>query len=73
MDSANLAELERLASSAGALAKLRLLSSFDPAAAPGAPIPDPYYGDDTGFDRVLELCRSACRHLLQEIREEHGW
>jgi protein-tyrosine phosphatase len=73
MDSANLAELERLAPSAEALAKLRLLSSFDPAAAPGAPIPDPYYGDDSGFDEVLELCRTACRHLLQEIRQEQRW
>ena len=70
MDAANLADLQRIAPSPDAARKLRLLRAFDPAAAPNAPIPDPYYGDDAGFDEVLELCRSACAHLLQEIRKE---
>jgi len=26
---------------------------------------------DAGFDEVLELCRTACVRLLQEIRKEH--
>lgn len=72
MDSTNLADLTRLARSDDASSKIRLLRSFDPAAPVGAPIPDPYYGDDSGFDEVLELCRVACRHLLQEIRAERG-
>jgi protein-tyrosine phosphatase len=72
MDSANLADLTRLAGSAEARQKIRLMRSFDPAAPSGAPIPDPYYGGDGGFDEVLELCLVACRHLLSEIRAEHG-
>jgi protein-tyrosine phosphatase len=71
MDAANLKDLQRLAPTAAARAKLRLLRSFDPAAPEQAPIPDPYYGDDAGFDHVLELCLTACRHLLEEIRREH--
>ena len=72
MDATNLADLTRLARSGEASRKIRLMRSFDPAAPPGAPIPDPYYGGDGDFDEVLELCRVACRHLLQEIRAEHG-
>jgi len=70
MDRSNLDDLRRLARNAEALAKLRLLRSFDPQAPQDAPVPDPYYGDDAGFDQVLELCRTACRHLLEEIRRE---
>jgi protein-tyrosine phosphatase len=71
MDSSNLTDLKRLAASAEASGKVRLLRAFDPAAAQGAPIPDPYYGDDRGFDEVLALCLVACGHLLAQIRTEH--
>ena len=70
MDVSNLNDLRRLAGDAEAAHKIRLLRSFDPAAAPNAPIPDPYYGDEQGFDEVLELCRSACQHLLHELSRE---
>jgi protein-tyrosine phosphatase len=69
MDASNLEDLRRLASRSEA-AKIRLLRSFDPAAPKDAPVPDPYYGDDADFDHVLELCRTACQHLLEEIRPE---
>jgi protein-tyrosine phosphatase len=72
MDSSNVADLRRIAPNPTAANKIRLLRSFDPAAAPNAPIPDPYYGEDSGFDQVLELCRAACQHLLWELRQEHG-
>jgi protein-tyrosine phosphatase len=70
MDAANAKDLRRIAPSAEASAKIRLLRSFDPAAPENAPIPDPYYGEAQGFDDVLELCRSACGHLLREMRKE---
>ena len=70
MDPANAKDLRRIAPSAEAARKVRLMRSFDPAASADAAIPDPYYGDDEGFDEVLELCRTACQHLLQEIRAE---
>ena len=68
MDASNLKDLLLLAPNADASAKVRLLRSFDPSASKDAPVPDPYYGDDAGFDHVLELCRTACRHLLERIR-----
>ena len=71
MDTSNLVDLLRLTAEPALQKKPRLLRSFDPAAPPRASIPDPYYGGDAGFDEVLELCRSACQCLLQEIRKEH--
>ena len=71
MDGSNFVDLRRIAPSPEAAKKIRLLRSFDPAAAANAAVPDPYYGPDSGFDEVLELCRTACRHLLEELRREH--
>jgi protein-tyrosine phosphatase len=70
MDASNCRDLGFMAPSPEAAAKIRLLRSFDPDAEKGAPVPDPYYGDAAGFDHVLELCRTACQHLLEEIRRE---
>lgn len=70
MDASNLSDLQRLARGSESKAIVRLLRSFDPAAPKDAPVPDPYYGDAAGFDHVVELCRTACRHLLEEIRRE---
>lgn len=72
MDASNLNDLRRLAPNAELAEKVRLLRSYDPDAPKNAPVPDPYYGDEAGFDHVLELCRVACRNLLQEIRREQG-
>ena len=70
MDGANLTELRRLAPDAPGRAKVRLPREFDPASA-GADdldVPDPYYGDGDGFERVLELVQAACAGLLSAIR-----
>lgn len=49
--------------------KVRLLRSFDPSAAEGAEVPDPYYGGDRGFDEVLEMIEAAMPGLLKWVRE----
>jgi protein-tyrosine phosphatase len=78
MDAENLGELRRLAPSAAAQAKVRLLREYDPAtsavaAEPGGlDVPDPYYGGAGGFDDVLDLVESACRGLLEEIRRRRA-
>jgi len=72
MDAENERNLKRLAPDARARAKVRLLRSFDPASPPGAPVPDPYYGGDDGFEQVLDLCEAACKGLLAHLRCEHG-
>ncbi len=73
MDRANLDALAASAPSAEARAKLRLFRSFDPAAPPGAEVPDPYYGGADGFEHVLDLCEAAAECFIAQLRSEHGW
>ena len=46
--------------------RLRLLSDFLP---PGSPVdvPDPYYGDGDGFERVLDMVEDACPEILERL------
>jgi protein-tyrosine phosphatase len=71
MDRANLRNLEAIRPSRGFAGHLGLLREFDPIAAPGAEVPDPYYGGPNGFEEVLDLCEAACRQLLDRIRLDH--
>jgi protein-tyrosine phosphatase len=34
-------------------------------------VPDPYYGGEDGFERVLDMVEDAAQGLLQEIRRDH--
>ena len=70
MDRGNLRELLALAPDEAAAEKVRLLREFDPACAGGddLDVPDPYYGGENGFERVLDLVEAACRGLLDELR-----
>lgn len=62
MDQTNLATLQRLCPPQH-LGKLRLLLEFAPAAGVNE-VPDPYYGNLAGFERVLELCEAGARGLI---------
>ena len=62
MDRGNLRDLLDLAPDDDAREKVRLL-------VPDADVPDPYYGGDRGFETVLDMVESACRELLDELRE----
>jgi protein-tyrosine phosphatase len=46
--------------------EVRLLSEFLP---PGWPqdVPDPYYGDEAGFEQVLDMLSAACPALLEAL------
>ena len=37
----------------------------------GQGVPDPYYGDGDGFQRVLDLLEVACGHLLDHLGSQH--
>ena len=63
MDRGNLRELLDLAPDEEAREKVRLLVA-------DADVPDPYYGGDRGFEKVLDMVESACRELLDELREK---
>ena len=70
MDASNASGLLSLAPDEQAAAKVRLLREFDPASAGSGDldVPDPYYGEGDGFDRVLDLVDAACRGLLEDVR-----
>ncbi len=68
MDRDNYNNLTRLARGRTHVPAIRLLRSFDATADEGAEVPDPYAGDDDGFERVLDICERACRGLVQHVR-----
>jgi len=68
MDRDNYDSLQRLARGRTHVPMIRLLRSFDPAAPTGAEVPDPYSGEDDGFEDVLDICERACRGLLEHVR-----
>jgi protein-tyrosine phosphatase len=69
MDSVNLSDLRALASDDRRRAKVRLLREFDPAGTGTGDldVPDPYYGQGDGFERVLDMVEASCRGLLAQI------
>ncbi|RYZ06754.1 MAG: low molecular weight phosphotyrosine protein phosphatase [Myxococcales bacterium] len=71
MDASNYQALSDLSPDLDGRRKLHLLRSFDPESPHGASVPDPYYGDDSDFDEVVEICLAACAPLLEKLRREH--
>lgn len=69
MDSKNARDLRGLAPNATAAARVRLLREFDERAASDGEldVPDPYYGGEDGFERVLDLVQAACKGLLHSL------
>lgn len=67
MDHENYAHLRAL-TPAGHEHKVRLFLEFATRAAERA-VPDPYFGAESGFDRVLDLIEDAAAGLLSEIRQ----
>jgi protein-tyrosine phosphatase len=47
--------------------KVRLLTDFDPAAAPGSGVPDPWFGSDAGFYDTLTAIEAAMPGLIEHI------
>ena len=68
-DRRNLRDLEEFVPPE-ARARVHLLREFDPASdrTGDLDVPDPYYGGDDGFERVLDLVEAACRGLLDDLR-----
>ncbi|RDK10239.1 low molecular weight protein-tyrosine-phosphatase [Cupriavidus lacunae] len=65
MDRENLAGLMRLCPDAGD--KVRLLMDFA-TRHDADEVPDPYYGEGDGFERVLDYIEDACDGLVAELR-----
>ena len=71
MGRSNQSDLLQLAPSATGKGKVALFRNYDPESPRDADVPDPYYGEGDGFERVLDICDAACRGLLRHIRDNH--
>lgn len=69
MDRANLEDLLRLAQQEQ-LERLHLFMRFASRWKVDE-VPDPYYGGNSGFDRVLDMVEDAAAGLLEHIRRNH--
>lgn len=68
MDRTNLADIRALAPTALESGRVRLFRDFDPEAGPDAEVPDPYYGEDSGFSDVLAMVERTAAHLVSLLR-----
>lgn len=69
MDKANLREVVRL-SSEGQRDRIHLFMKFANRWQEDE-VPDPYYGGNDGFERVLDMVEDAAEGLLEHIRRNH--
>ncbi len=70
MDADNLAILQRLRAQTGTdsePAQLGLMMDFAADQGYASEVPDPYYGGESGFERVLDMLEAATEGLLQQI------
>ncbi len=70
MDHGHHAELLEMAPP-GAADRVRMFLEFATGIA-ALEVPDPYYGEGDGFERVLDLCENASRGLLVHLEERLG-
>ena len=49
--------------------RIALLTDFDPDAEPGSGVPDPWYGEDSGFADTLRAIEAAMPGILDRARE----
>ncbi len=70
MDRSNLAGVTALAAGKPGLAnRIMLFRAFDPAAADGAEVPDPYYGGADDYAEVFDLVDEAAKGLVSRLSE----
>ncbi|GAB5495300.1 MAG: low molecular weight protein-tyrosine-phosphatase [Phycisphaerales bacterium] len=62
MDASNLSHLESMGAQ-----NAKLMRSYEPGAGAGQDVPDPYYGDGDGFERVYEMLVASCDGLIDSL------
>lgn len=67
MDRRNLAHLQQMAPTEADRARVRLLRTYD-LLADDLDVPDPYYGEGDGFEKVFQICWKGCEGLLTSIK-----
>lgn len=70
-DGNNLRELQALAQRAQGSAQLALLLDWSGIEA-GGDVPDPYYGDEAGFEAVHDLLERVAAAVVERLRANHA-
>lgn len=65
MDDQNVREIRRIA---GRDTQVQLLSEFLDSNWPRE-VPDPYYGDEDGFEAVLDMLEAACPKIIRALQD----
>lgn len=67
-DHANRSDVIDLARTPDEVTKVAMFRSFDPTQDADAEIPDPYYGDGDGFERVLAMIEAAADGFVASLQ-----
>lgn len=68
-DHSNRSDATDLAHTPDEVAKIAMIRSFDPTAPDDAEIPDPYYGEGDGFERVLGMIERSAAGFVAAVRD----
>lgn len=69
MDSSNYRNILSLARNKADQSKVKMMLSYLESK-DVVDVPDPYYGGDAGFERVLDLLEESCENLLEEVKKQ---
>jgi protein-tyrosine phosphatase len=72
MDSDNSRKLQRIAERVQREVPIHRLRQFDPLSNGDLDVPDPWYGGESGFERVQDIIERSCAALLSHLRQTHG-
>lgn len=70
MDKSNHANILKLENASNHYHKIRLMRSFD-LNPDGDEVPDPYYGDDAGFQQVFDILSHSVDSFIRFLEKEH--
>lgn len=70
MDKSNHTNIMRLENATDHSHKIKLMRSFDLNPA-GDEVPDPYYGDETGFQNVFDILSHSVDSLILFLEKDH--
>jgi protein-tyrosine phosphatase len=70
MDSSNLKNILRLRNASAHASKISLLREFDPIEK-GGEVPDPYFGEEDGFQNVYDILDRTMEQFIEHLRKRH--
>jgi protein-tyrosine phosphatase len=71
MDRSNFTHAQEMAARLpGKKAELRMMRSFDPEALGAQDVPDPWYGNEEGFEEIFQILDRSSRSLIEFLEKQ---